>query len=102
MVERRSPRIPLVSLILCLCLGSLVVLQITNVVSTAVLEVSEVDLDQAEFDEEFFIIIILGALIANQIFSKFGSMNLDFQSASLSPVPPPPISHNLIAAPFWQ
>jgi hypothetical protein len=61
-----------------------------NVDSMPVAEISEVDPDQTEFDEEFLGVPIAGAIIANRIFSKFRSTNLDFQFGSLSPVLPPP------------
>jgi len=96
MIMTRSSRISLVTLILCLCLGSLVILPMLNVVGLSVPKIFEVDLenysllDQVEFDEEFFIGTIIGKTIADQFLSKSRPMNLDFQTASLSPVSPPP------------
>lgn len=46
--------------------------------------------DHADFDDGFFVISIVGAVIAELIYSKSRPMNLDFQSTSLSPVSPPP------------
>jgi hypothetical protein len=96
MVKQRSSRIPLVTLIFCLCLGSLVILPLLYVVGLSIPEISGGDLrnynllDQVEFDEDFFIVIIMGTIIADQCFSKSRLMNLDFQTACLSPVSPPP------------
>ena len=96
MIMQRSSRISLVTLILCLCLGSLVILPMLNAVVLSVPKISEVDLenysllDQVEFDEEFFIGTVIGKTIAAQFLSKSRPMNLDFQTASLSPVSPPP------------
>jgi hypothetical protein len=69
---------------------------ILNVVGLSVPEISGVDLgnynllDQVESDEEFIIGTINGTTIADLFFSKSRLMNLDFQTAYLSPVSPPP------------
>jgi hypothetical protein len=86
----------LVTLILCLCLGSLVILPMLNVIGLSGSEIYLNDienynlLDQVEFDEEFFILTIIGSTLADIYFSKSRLMNLDFQTAYLSPVFPPP------------
>lgn len=96
MIKQHSPRISLVTMILCICLGSLIILPILNVVGLSVPEISGVDLgiynllDQVEFDEEFIIGTIIGTTIAYLFFSKSRLMNLDFHTAYLSPVSPPP------------
>jgi hypothetical protein len=85
----------MVTLILCLCLGSVAILSFIQA-SPSAPEISGIDaenynlFDHAEFDDDFFVISIVGAAIAEQNFSKSRSTNLDFQSASLSPVSPPP------------
>jgi hypothetical protein len=61
----------------------------SNVVGTFLLEVVEIDFDQTEFEEDFWATIV-AATIAGLIFSKSGLMNLDFQTANLLPVSPPP------------
>jgi hypothetical protein len=67
-----------------------------NVVGLSALEISGVDLgnynlfDQVEFEEEIFVVTIIGTMIAYLFFTKSRLMNLDFKSASLSPVSPPP------------
>jgi len=96
MINQRSSRNTLVTLILYLCLGSLVILPLHIAVGLSAPEISGVDLrdynllDQVEFDGDFFIVTIMGTTIADQYFSKSRPMNLDFQTACLSPVSPPP------------
>jgi hypothetical protein len=86
----------LVILILCLCLGSLVIQPLLVASGLSVLEISGVDLgnfnllDHIELDEEFFTGTSVGTTIADIFFSKSRPMNLDFQTACLSPVSPPP------------
>jgi hypothetical protein len=81
---------------LCLCLGSLVILPLINIVGLPVQEIFEPDsenydpFDQVESDEEFLIVNVIGATMAGLIFSKFGQIFLDFLSAHLSPRFPPP------------
>ena len=96
MIKPRSSRISFVTLLLWLCLGSLAIPPMLNVVGLSALEISGVDLgnynlfDQVEFEEEIFVVTIIGAMIAYLFFTKSRLMNLDFKSASLSPVSPPP------------
>jgi len=96
MSKQRSSRISLVTLVLCLCLGSVAILPMLNVVGLSVPEISGVDLgnynllDQVEFDEEFLIGTNIGITITGLFFSKSRPMNLDFRAACLSPVSPPP------------
>jgi len=96
MINKRNTRISLVTLILCLCLGSLVVLpftQITPYISEIAVDTENYNLfDQAEFDDDFFVISIIGVILAGLNFLMFKPINLDFKSASLSPVSPPPKS----------
>jgi hypothetical protein len=61
----------------------------SNTVGLSVLESSEIDLEQTEFEEELMSTTDT-ATIAGLIFTKYGSMNLDFQTANLLPVSPPP------------
>ncbi len=96
MINRRSSRLSLVALILCLCLGSLVILPMLNAAGLSVPEISGVDVgnynlhDQVEFDDEFFIITINDTTITDLFLSKPRPMNLEFQTAYLPPVSPPP------------
>jgi len=82
-------RITLAILAFCLCLGSQAILPMSNAVSASLLEVSVIDFEQTEFEEDLFATIVV-ATIAGFIFSKSGSINLDFQTANLLPVSPPP------------
>ena len=96
MTKQCNSRISLVILILCLCLGNLVILPMLDVFSLSMLEIYGVDienynlLDQIELDEEFFIGAIFGSTIADIFITKSRLMSLDFKTASLSPVSPPP------------
>ena len=95
MINLRNSRISLATLILCLCLGSLVVSSFVQVSSSAT-EISGIDtenynlFDYAEFDDDFFVITIVGVAIAELNFSKSRPMNLDSQSTLSPPVFPPP------------
>ena len=95
MINQRNSRISLATLILCLCLGSLVILPFIQV-GPSVPGISGIDaekhnlFDHTEFDGDFFVMSIVGAAIAEINFSKSRLMNLDFQSTSFPPVFPPP------------
>ena len=82
-------RISLATLAFCLCLGSQAILPMSIVVGISVLEVSEIDFDQTEFEEDLLATIV-AATIAGMLFSKSGSINLRFQTSDLLPVSPPP------------
>ena len=95
MVKKRSSQISLTTLILCLCLGSLAILPVINVVGTPALEIFEEltannSLDQADLDDEFAIATIAGATFSGLIFLKNRTMKLNFLSIRLSPDFPPP------------
>ncbi|MCX6057481.1 MAG: hypothetical protein NTW69_04935 [Chloroflexi bacterium] len=95
MINQRNFRISLATLILCFCLGSLAILPFIQV-GLFVPEIFEVDaenynlFEHAEFDGDFIVVSTNGAEIADLNFSKYRPMNLDFQSAYLSPGSPPP------------
>ena len=89
MVKPLCSRITLAILAFCLCLGSQAILPISNVVGVSMPEVSEIDFEQTEFEEDLLATIV-GTSIAGLLFSKYGSMNLDFQITNLLPVSPPP------------
>jgi hypothetical protein len=86
----------LVTLILCLCFGSLVILPLLNVVGLSIPVISGLDLgdynliDHSEFDEDFIVGPMIGNTTAEQIFSPSRPMNLEYQTASSSPDSPPP------------
>jgi hypothetical protein len=96
MIQQRSFRVSLATLLLCLCVGSLMILPMTQGASLSMVQISEADpascdlLDQAEFDEESFVAPIAGAAPMFRILSRFGPSSLHFQTASLSPASPPP------------
>ena len=93
MIDKRNSRISLATLILCLCLGSLVILQFIQI-NPSTLEFSTVDVfnlfEHPEFDDDFLVVSIVGVAVAELSFSKFRLANLGYLSASLSPVSPPP------------
>lgn len=92
--QHRSP-ISLVTLILCLCLGSVVILPFIQVTPSAP-EIFGVGaenynlFDHTEFDDDFFVVSIVGTTKAELSFSKPRPANLGFQPTSLAPVSPPP------------
>ena len=95
MMDKRNSRISLATLILCLCVGSLVILPFIQInPSTSEIFGIEAEnsnlFDQAEFDDDFFVVSIVGVTVAELSFSKFRSANLGYLSASLSPLSPPP------------
>lgn len=78
-------RIAWTTLILCLCFGSLVILPLLNFAGPSILEVYEI-----ETDEDDSIVTTIDTAVADLFFIPFSPMTLDFQTASLSPVSPPP------------
>jgi len=60
----------------------------SNTVLSA-LEVSEIDFEQTEFEEDLLATTV-AATIAGLIFSRLGVINLEFETADLLPVSPPP------------
>jgi hypothetical protein len=96
MIKKHSSIISLATLLLCLCLGSLVVLPITNVVGLSLPEIAGSAsenynlFDQAEIDADLFVAIIVSVTIAVLSFIKPRLKSLDFLSVFLSPVSPPP------------
>ena len=107
MIQKRRFRVSLPALLLYLCVGSLMILPMTQGPSLYMVQISEADpascdlLDQAEFDEESFIAPIVGAAPMFRILSRFGPNSLHFQTASLSPASPLPNTRNSTEAPRW-
>jgi len=89
MLNQLCFRIALAILAFCLCLGSQAILPMSSVLGLSVLEVSEIDSEQTESEEDLLAAIVAAAIVG-LIFSKSGSLNLDFQTANLLPVFPPP------------
>jgi hypothetical protein len=95
MINKRNSRISMATLILCLCLGSLVILPLIQVSPSAPkifgVEAENYNLfDHAEFDDDFFVVSIVGTTSTELSFSKPRPANLRFQPTSLLPVSPPP------------
>jgi hypothetical protein len=82
-------RITLATLAFCLCLGSQAILPISIAAGPSALDVSENDFEQTDSEEELLATTV-AATIAGLFFSKLGAINLDFQTAGLLPVSPPP------------
>lgn len=89
MLNQLCFRITLAILAFCLCLGSQAILPMSNAVGPFALDVSDIDLEQTESEEELLATTV-AATIVGLIFSKLGVINLDFQTADLLPVSPPP------------
>ena len=92
-MDKRNSRISLATLILCLCVGSLVILPFIQIdLSTPELSTMDVSnlFEHTEFDDDFFVVSIVGVTVAELSFSKFRPENPGYLSASLSPVSPPP------------
>lgn len=96
MKKRHDPRNALVTLILWLCLGSLVILPIVNGISPSTPGFLEIDLedydtfDETDTDDDFLVSPFERAAILGSWHLKLRTINLDFQSALLSPDSPPP------------
>lgn len=89
MLNQLCFRIILATLAFCLFLGSQAILPMSNAVGLSVLDVSGIDFEQTESEEELLATIV-SATIVGLIFPKLGVINLDFQTADLLPVSPPP------------
>lgn len=93
MINQCNSRISLKTLILCLCVGSLVVLPFIQINPStpgfSTMDASNL-FEHTEFDDDFFVIPIVGAKIAKPNYSKSGQANLGYLSASLSADSPPP------------
>ena len=98
MTKHCSYHISLATLILCLCLGSLVILPLVNVSGLSALVVSRVDIEnhdlfeQLESLEELFLLASLGVTITKLLSSKFAPVDLDLPIAEFASVSPPPKS----------
>ena len=93
MNDKRNSRISLATLILCLCVGSLAILQFIQI-NPSTLEFSTMDasnlFEHPEFDDDFLVVSVVGGAVTELSFSKFRLANLGYLFASLSPVSPPP------------
>lgn len=95
MINKQKSRISIVTLIICLCLGSLVISQF-NQINPFVPEIFGIEaenfdlFDHTEFDDDLFVILIVGTKFTRANYSKSRTANLGYLSASLTPVSPPP------------
>lgn len=95
MIVPHSFHFDLKTVILCLCLGSLAFLPLTQV-DPFMLEIHEFEsentsfLEYSEFDDEFFVTSLALAAFAALASLKYRSRHLNFRSANLSPESPPP------------
>ena len=93
MIDKRNSRISLTTLIICLCVGSQVILPFNHInpsmAEFAMMDVSNL-FERTEFDDDFFVVSIVGVKIAKPNYSKSRTANLGYLSASLAPVSPPP------------
>jgi hypothetical protein len=96
MIKQYPARSPWITLILCLCLCSLVISPPLFVAGMSMPDIYGIDFDNSsgfdasEFDDDLSVLPVVDLTIADMIFSRFGSTNLDFQSPFLLPDSPPP------------
>lgn len=97
MFTQRPVRIPLATLILCLCLGSLFAMPGMNGAVLPVSGMSAIEAENinppgydAETDDDAAFLLALKATTADFFSRTFAGMNLDFESASLASISPPP------------
>ena len=96
MSKQHSSPTSLTILILCLCLGSLVILPISNIVGLSMTDISEIDFenysqfDQADLDDDISIGTTVSATIDGLVYLKSRLLNLDIPTSCLSPESPPP------------
>jgi hypothetical protein len=96
MIEHNTSRTSFATLIICLCLCSLITLSVVDTFVPFGAEMSTVDFgdthlfDQAEFDDDFFVASTANTKDEGLSFSISSRTNLAFQSYSLLPTFPPP------------
>jgi hypothetical protein len=96
MTKKLDSQISLATLILCFCLGGLVISPFLFIVGVPTPSIYGLDLenssglDEPAFDDDFSVPDVVDPAIGGWIFSRFRSMHLVFQSALLSPNSPPP------------
>jgi hypothetical protein len=96
MSKQHSSPTSLTILILCLCLGSLVILPMSDITGLSMTDISEIDFenysqfDQAELDDDISIGTMVSATIDGLVYLKSRLWNLDVPTSCLSPEPPPP------------
>jgi hypothetical protein len=94
--KQRCSRLFSVTLTICLCLGSLIILPMLFAMSLSMAEVYEIDFEnnsqfeQTDFDEEFLVGSFAKPTLAGLLFSKNRLAHLYSPTSSLSPDSPPP------------
>lgn len=93
MIDKPNSRISLATLILCLCVGSLVILPFIQI-NPSTPEFSTMDVsnlfEHNELDDDFFVVSIVGVTVAELSFAIFRLADQRHLSAPLSLVSPPP------------
>ena len=96
MSKQRSSPISLTILILCLCLGTLIILPVFSIAGLSMMTISEIDfenssqIDQADLDDDISIRTMVSATINGLVYLKSRLLNLDIPTSCLSPESPPP------------
>ena len=96
MAEQHRSRIYLVTLILCLCIGSLAFLDIMRTTSPSLVGFIGLYSDQhvpspkSDLAEEILLFALAGTVFIVREVLKFKPVSLDFRSICLSPHFPPP------------
>jgi hypothetical protein len=96
MTKHYDSRNSWVTLILCFCLGSLLVSPLLFTGGISAPSLYGIDLenssgfDESDIDDDFSTSAVVDLMIAGLILSRFRSMYLAFASAFLSPDSPPP------------
>jgi len=91
----RSPT-SLTILIICFCLGSLVILPISNIVGLSLTDISEIGLenynhfDQVDLDDDISIGTTVSATTVGLVYLKSRLLNLHLLTSCISPESPPP------------
>ncbi len=96
MSKQRSSPTSLTILIICLCLGSLVIPPMFNIMGLSMTDISGIDFenysqfDQADLDDDISIGTTVSATIDGLVYLKSRVLNLDNPTSCFSPEPPPP------------
>ena len=91
----RSPT-SLTILILCFCLGSLVILPISNIMGLSLTDIPEIGLEnynhfeQVDLDDDISIVTTVSATTDGLVYLKSRLLNSHLLTSCISPEPPPP------------
>ena len=95
-LKQSDARISWVTLVLCFCLGSLVISPLPSIVDTSARSIDGIDLensssfDELQSDDDFSVPSVRDLIPGELIVSRLRSIRLAFQSAFLSLDSPPP------------